>query len=370
MQLSVVILNYNVCCFLELCIKSVKRAIEEVEAEIIVVDNNSPDESCQMVKDLFPDVILLENKENVGFAKANNQAVEIAKGEYVCILNPDTVVSEDTFVKLLQFAKTKSKLGAIGCQLIDGKGAFLPESKRNVPTPLVSLKKALGLSNSYYFNNLTNDEVGEVSVLVGAFMFLKKSVYQEVGGFDERYFMYGEDIDLSYTLTKAGYKNYYFGETTVLHFKGESTLKDATYARRFYGAMELFYKKHFKKNVFIAFLVKFGVRLIPVLKTTKEEDLVKTSKDGILISKNQEVFNLLKKHYNSLEQIDDLSFLSDVNNEIEIIFDMNLLSYKSVISEMKKYTGHSISFKILPSLSQFVIGSDSSKSRGEVVFMN
>ena len=241
--------------FLELCIKSVEAAIADIDAEIIVIDNNSPDDSCDMVKQLFPSVRLIENKENLGFSKGNNIGVAQAKGEYLCILNPDTIVAEDTFTKLIYFADSKEKLGIIGCQLIDGKGKFLPESKRNIPKPKVALKKLVGDDKAYYANQLKIDDIGEVEVLVGAFMFLKKEVYDAVGGFDEDYFMYGEDIDISYKVLKTGCKNFYFGKTTIVHFKGESTLRDADYAKRFYGAMQIFYKKHFQQNPIFTGLV-------------------------------------------------------------------------------------------------------------------
>ena len=209
MKLSVIILNYNVRYFLEACIKSVQAAIAGIDAEIIVIDNNSPDDSCDMMQLTFPEIQLIANTKNVGFAKANNQGVNIAKGEYICILNPDTIVAENTFAQLLTFAENKGNLGAIGCKLIDGSGAFLPESKRNIPTPKVSIKKILGNKNSGYYSNLDENKIGKVEILVGAFMLMKKSVYKAVAGFDEDYFMYGEDIDLSYKIIKAGFQNYY-----------------------------------------------------------------------------------------------------------------------------------------------------------------
>ena len=162
--------------FLELCLKSVEAAIVNINAEIIVVDNNSPDESCEMVKHLFPNVVLIENKNNDGFSKGNNIGVSQAKGEYICILNPDTVVAEDTFSHLLNFANNQTNVGIIGCRLIDGTGYFLPESKRNVPKPNVALKKLLGNPSAYYANQVNEFDSGEVSVFVGAFMLIKKSI--------------------------------------------------------------------------------------------------------------------------------------------------------------------------------------------------
>ncbi|HAT63110.1 MAG TPA: glycosyl transferase family 2, partial [Flavobacteriaceae bacterium] len=186
MKLSVIILNYNVRYFLEQCILSVQRAMRDLGAEIIVVDNASQDDSCAMVKQYFPSVILIENKENVGFSKANNQAVAVARGEYVCILNPDTAVAEDTFAKCISFAEMNKNLGALGIYYLDGTGNFLPESKRNLPTPTRSLLKILGIAGGrrgYYARYLNEKETGEVEILAGAFMFLKRVVYLEVGGF-------------------------------------------------------------------------------------------------------------------------------------------------------------------------------------------
>ena len=325
MQLSVIILNYNVRHFLELCIRSVVAATKNISSEIIVVDNHSPDDSCSMVKSLFPDVILIENKENVGFSKANNQASKIAKGTYVCILNPDTVVAEDTFEKIIAFAQKKTSFGAIGCRLIDGSGAFLPESKRNIPTPKISLLKVLGFSTSYYAS-INEFETGKVAVLVGAFMFMKLEVYQQVKGFDEDYFMYGEDIDLSYKLLKSGYDNYYFPETTVIHFKGESTLKDARYAERFYGAMNIFYQKHFKSSFLLNNLVKLGIHLIPWVQKLKSNPEVTESKK-------------------------------------EKILDNQVLSFKEIIAEIDKQQHN---YRIRPKQSNFVLGSDTASSRGVV----
>ncbi|MBT8268681.1 MAG: glycosyltransferase family 2 protein, partial [Bacteroidia bacterium] len=209
MKLSVVILNYNVRHFLELCLCSVEKATKGLDTEIIVADNNSSDDSCAMVRVEFPGVKLIENKENLGFAKGNNAAVEQAQGEYICILNPDMVVPENLFRELLDFASDHPKMGAVGCKLIDGSGQFLPESKRNVPTVKVALGKLTGSSKGYYADHIEVDHDAPVDILVGAIMFMKKAVYKEVGGFDEAYFMYGEDIDLSYTLLKKGYQNWY-----------------------------------------------------------------------------------------------------------------------------------------------------------------
>lgn len=364
MKLSVIILNYNVRYFLELCLKSVETAIENIDAEIIVVDNNSPDDSCKMVASLFPSVKLIENKDNSGFSKGNNIGVAQAKGEYLCILNPDTVVAEDTFIKLLDFADSKENLGIVGCQLIDGKGKFLPESKRNIPSPKVSLKKMLGNDKTYYANHLEIDSNGKVEILVGAFMFLKKDVYNAVGGFDEDYFMYGEDIDLSYKVLKAGYYNYYFGETTIIHFKGESTLKDANYAKRFYSAMQIFYKKHFKSNVLFNGVVWLGIKLAYSLR--KSNSPVK------IASKNTDVFSngieeSLKKQLQQPVSIQN-KIANEISKNTMVVYDFSAFKIKAIIEDMKKKSEQdNIVFRLLPKNSKFILGSDSAIDRGEVI---
>jgi GT2 family glycosyltransferase len=268
MQLSVIILNYNVRYFLEQCVLSVQSALENIESEIIVVDNHSQDDSCAMLKQRFPNVKLIQNSENIGFPKGNNRGVAHAQGKYICILNPDTVVAEDTFTKVLAFAKKQADLGIVGCKLIDGAGNFLPESKRGIPTPFVAFTKITGLyhlfpkSNmfgKYYAQHLNENQTGKVAILVGAFMFMKKDLYLDIGGFDEDCFMYSDDIDFSYRMLQKGKSNYYFHETTVIHYKGESTIKDETYMRRFQEAMQFFYKKHFEISLLFSFFMKIGI---------------------------------------------------------------------------------------------------------------
>ncbi|MBX7109354.1 MAG: glycosyltransferase [Chitinophagales bacterium] len=258
LQLSVIIVNYNVRFFLEQALLSVKKAVRHLSAEIIVVDNNSVDGTGDMMREKFPDVIYLENKENIGFAKANNQGIGIAKGKYVLLLNPDTIVEEDTFEKCIQFMEAHPDAGALGVKMLDGKGNFLPESKRGFPTPSVGFYKAFGLSRlfpksktfgSYHLGYLSENETHEVDVLAGAFMFIRKTALDKAGWLDEAFFMYGEDIDLSYRIVKAGYKNYYFADTRIIHYKGESTRKGTmNYVRMFYQAMIIFAQKHFSSS--------------------------------------------------------------------------------------------------------------------------
>lgn len=257
-KLSVIIVNYNVCYFLEQAIKSVLKAVGDLDLEIIVVDNNSVDGSVELVQKKFPEVILIANKQNVGFSKANNQAIRMAKGEYVLLLNPDTVVEEDTLVKSCQFMDNHPDAGGLGVKMVDGKGVFLPESKRSLPTPKVAFYKISGLAalfpkskrfGKYHLGFLHEDETNEIEVLAGAYMMLRKEALDKVGLLDEDYFMYGEDIDLSFRLTEGGYKNYYYPETRIIHYKGESTKKTSVnYVFVFYRAMIIFAEKHFSKN--------------------------------------------------------------------------------------------------------------------------
>lgn len=364
MQLSVVILNYNVRYFLELCLKSVRAALTNIDAEIIVVDNCSSDDSCAMVRQHFPEVKLIVNDMNFGFSKGNNIGVAEAKGQYVCILNPDTVVAEDTFHKLLKLAESEENLGITSCRLIDGKGTFLPESKRQIPIPKIAIKKILGMSQSYYVSSLNETETGPVPIFVGAFMLMKRSVYTKVKGFDEDYFMYGEDIDLSYKVLKAGYNNLYHGDVSVVHFKGESTLKDKTYAKRFYGAMQIFYDKHFKSNIFFDLMVWLGTRLMPLLQNKGHHNGNVSPKRYVLISDKDQigVSKVLKS------ELSVQSSLDQYDNNTQYVLDNNYLSFKSIITILSNAPKNcSATFKILPKKSNFIIGSDSSKSRGEVL---
>ncbi len=255
MKLSIIIVSYNVVHFLEQCLHSVFTATEGLEAEVFVVDNASVDGSVKMVTGKFPNVVCMANKENVGFSKANNQAIAQAKGEYVLLLNPDTVVEDTTFRKCIDFMDAHADCGGLGVKMVDGTGRFLPESKRGLPTPAVAFCKMFGLSklfpkskrfNRYHLGHLDKEKTAPVDVLSGAYMMLRKEALDKTGSLDETFFMYGEDIDLSYRITQAGYRNYYFAGTRIIHYKGESTKKGSlNYVYLFYNAMAIFAKKHF-----------------------------------------------------------------------------------------------------------------------------
>jgi len=380
MQLSVIILNYNVRYFLEQCVLSVQHAIKNIEAEIIVVDNNSKDDSCAMMKDRFPEIALIENTENTGFPKGNNIGVAAAKGEYICILNPDTVIAEDTFSSILEFAGEQKDFGISGIKLVDGRGHFLPESKRGVPTPWVAFTKIGGLYkllprreifNRYYAQHLNENQSGKVDILVGAFMVMKREVYLSVGGFDEDCFMYSDDIDLSYTVLKKGLRNYYFAGSAVIHYKGESTVKDGAYMKRFREAMRFFYNKHFRKSPQFDLLMKIGTFFFAVAKKNKAIP-VYMPQHYILVSDNEKLREAIQQRLGKsvIRTTQIANVLSLKNKKAEVIFDNELLSFKECITFMEQQKNNGYTFKIRPEGSDYLIGSNSSNDRGEVILLD
>jgi O-antigen biosynthesis protein len=258
MDLSLVIVNYNVKFFLEQCLKSVFASGKDLGMEVFVVDNNSVDGSVEMVAEKFPSVKLIANEENVGFSRANNQAIRIARGKYVLLLNPDTVLEDDTLTKVVAFMDKHPDAGGLGVKMLDGQGNFLPESKRGLPTPGVAFCKVFGLSalfpksrtfGRYHLGFLDKDQTHQVDVLSGAFMLLRREALDKTGLLDEDFFMYGEDIDLSFRISRAGYRNYYYPGTRIIHYKGESTKKSSiNYVLVFYNAMIIFARKHFSRK--------------------------------------------------------------------------------------------------------------------------
>ncbi|AYZ14919.1 glycosyltransferase family 2 protein [Chryseobacterium arthrosphaerae] len=267
MKLSVIIVNYNVTQLLRNCLLSLQKYIQEVEYEILVIDNASADSSWKELIPEFSDVQFIASEVNGGFSKANNQAIQKAKGDYLLLLNPDTEFEGFYMKELLDFADSKTDFGCIGVRMHDAEGNFLPESKRSVPDMFNSFEKLFtnfrkNNSKSYYRNDLEENEIAEVEVITGAFLLAKKEVYQKIGGLDEAYFMYGEDIDLCYTFLRNGYKNFYYGKASILHHKGESTIRDEVYLERFYGAMQIFIDKYYKdsKPMQYSFL-KAGLKL-------------------------------------------------------------------------------------------------------------
>ena len=254
MKLSVVIVNYNVRYYLEQCLLSVEKALTGVCGEVFVVDNHSTDGSIPYLKSKFPWVRYIENQENLGFSRANNQALREARGEYVLLLNPDTFIGERTLRECIDFMDKNPQAGMCGVGMLKVDGSFAPESRRGIPTPFVAFCKMTGLGTlfpksrlfgRYYMQYLNKYSINPIEIVSGAFMFIRKDALDKVGLLDETFFMYGEDIDLSYRVLQAGYKNYYL-PTQILHYKGESTKKNSLrYVNAFHKAMIIFFRKHF-----------------------------------------------------------------------------------------------------------------------------
>lgn len=269
MDITIVIVNYKVKYFLEQTLRSVEEALDGLSGEVIVIDNASGDDSLAFSRERFPQFTFIENKENVGFARANNQGIAMARGEFTLILNPDTIISGATLREPISWMREHPECSAVGIHMVDGNGVFLPESKRAFTTPWVSFCKIFGLSHlfprsrwfaQYHLRYLDEHEPHKVDILSGAFMLCRTSLLKQIGGLDEDFFMYGEDIDLSYRMVKAGYENRYM-PVTMIHYKGESTKKNSMrYVRVFYDAMLIFYRKHFPRMSWMLYpLIKLGV---------------------------------------------------------------------------------------------------------------
>ena len=257
MKLSVVIVNYNVRLLLEECIKSVEKALDGIEGDIFVVDNNSSDGSVEYIRERFPKVHIIANKENLGFARANNQAIRMTDAEYILLLNPDTVVYENTLRGCLDFMDANPEAGGVGVRMLTREGNAAPESRRAVPTPWVAFLKMLGFTRRYYMSHLPWDKPGRIEVVSGAFCMLRHKALDQIGLLDEDFFMYGEDIDLSYRLLKGGWQNWYL-PYDIIHYKGESTQKSSfRYVHVFYQAMLIFFRKHYSH---LSFLISLPIQ--------------------------------------------------------------------------------------------------------------
>ncbi|QBO58847.1 glycosyltransferase family 2 protein [Chryseobacterium salivictor] len=277
MNLSIIIVNYNVTELLRKCLSSIDCFVQNVNYEVIIIDNNSSDASWQDLITEFPKFKFIASETNEGFAIANNKAVKEAVGNYILLLNPDTEFEDYDMTEIIDFANSRENFGCLGVHLHDAEGNFLPESKRSVPDMFNSFEKLFtsfkkNTSKSYYRNDIGEYEVAEVDVVTGAFLLIKKSTYEEIGGLDEKYFMYGEDIDLCFTLLRKNYKNWYYGKSSILHHKGESTVKDLKYLERFYGAMQIFVDKYYKKQKPIQYgFLYAGLKLRHTLEKNKRK---------------------------------------------------------------------------------------------------
>jgi N-acetylglucosaminyl-diphospho-decaprenol L-rhamnosyltransferase len=401
LQLSIIIVNYNVKYFLEQCLYSVTKASAGIDAEIFVIDNNSTDDSKGFFSDKFSSVKFIWNSENVGFAKANNQALLLSKGKYILFLNPDTILPEDCFSKCISFLESNSQIGGLGVKMIDGSGNFLKESKRGFPSPFTSLYKLCGLAkvfptsihfSKYYLGHLNENESHEVDVLAGAFMMLPKKVLHDIGSFDEAFFMYGEDIDLSYRIQKAGFKNYYFSETSIIHFKGESTKKsNVDHLRHFYKAMYLFSKKHydFTRSSIIYFLIKLIIAGKTIAGTVKKVSSVPKNEDKkrLIVATEKgyhQVIDLLKKagiklnvsarielHHSenstALGSITRLSSLIKKYSIKEVIFCEEAMSFKNIIATVEQHPSVETSYMFHAVGSHSIVGSNDKNSSGTFI---
>ena len=269
MKLSVIIVNYKVKHYLEQCLRSVAEASRGIAVEVIVVDNASGDGSVEYLRERFPDVTIIASEENLGFARANNLAIRNSRGQYVLLLNPDTIVAEETFRDFITFMDSTPDAGGCGAYMLHTDGSFAPESRRGLPTPFVAFCKMSGLASlfprsrtfgRYYMRYLNENEVNRIEIMSGAFMFLRRDALDKAGLLDEDFFMYGEDIDLSYRILKAGYNNYFL-PSRILHYKGESTVKSSyRYVHTFYRAMELFFNKHYAHySILLSLPIKLAI---------------------------------------------------------------------------------------------------------------
>lgn len=357
-----------------LCLESLNKALQPIEAEIIVVDNASNDHTKSLVSKYFPKVQYIQNHTNDGFSKANNLAIRKAKGEYICMVNPDTVLSETSITSSIHQHKSQKNCGILGVRLIDGTGNFLPESKINKLTLKVAALKMLGFSKQYYNNSLSEHEEGQTSTLVGAFMCFRKEDYQKLEGLDERYFMYGEDIDLSHQFIEAGFQNYYLGSEKIIHFKGESTLRDDVYFKRFFDSVKLFFKKHYSNS---KLLIRIISTFFYLAKYFKKSDMDNREKKDVgfnsiyFFSKNSDLQSKLATHFNqeiimmNFEESSDINFDNDL-----VIFDTALLSYQNIINFMSTNCSSDHLFRFTIPQIDVIIGSDSSTTQANVEFFN
>jgi N-acetylglucosaminyl-diphospho-decaprenol L-rhamnosyltransferase len=384
MILSVVIVSYNVKYFLEQCLSSLKKAVEGSadlcgETEVWVVDNASVDGSPEFLIPLYPDFHFIQNRENTGFAKANNQALPYCSGDFILFLNPDTILAEDSLYAAVSFFRKTPDAGALGVKMVNGTGVFLKESKRGFPDPAASFFKMTGLSRlfprskifaSYYQGHLDETKTNAVDILSGAFMMVRKSVLEKTGGFDERFFMYAEDIDLSWRIREAGFQNYYLADTTIIHFKGESTPRDLRYLKLFYSAMILFMKKHFKGpgSSLRLFLLMIAVRVHQIsayfFKPLYNKGTASLSGKKIPLIKGEPADQEKWKRRLAMENGPAMEE-KGVNREI-IFCEGPRLDWKKIIKEISERPGYSL-YWFQGSGTHAAVGSHSSRFRGEVL---
>lgn len=375
LELSIVIVNYNSSYFLQLCLDALASAINDFDAETIVIDNQSIDDSCAIVKEKYPWVNLIENATNEGFGKANNRGIAIAKGKQILLLNPDTIVQEKTLRQSISILMRHPKNGAVGVKMMDGSGVFLPESKRGLPIPEVAFYKAFGMAKlfpkskrfaRYYLGHLSSDKETEVEVLAGAYMMCDAQLLKDCGGFDEDFFMYGEDIDLSYRMTQKGYKIFYSPEYPIIHFKGESAGRDAAWAKRFYEAMHLFSEKHFSHQGWLwSQVLDLGIHLRKMIATSSSETPTPTDLSTLKLlvlssSKDIKKWESITNQFKSVVQQDLNSYKVALFDAILFLPDVDRSVQLNIIQENKGEK------QFFFAADDFVLTSPSSISQGEI----
>lgn len=374
MQLSVIIVNYNVKHFLEQCIFSVLKAAKNLKFEIIVVDNNSSDGSSGFLKQNFPSIILIQNSANAGFSKACNQGLQKSTGEIILFLNPDTIVSESSLESAFCFVSTQKNCGAAGIKMIDGKGNFLKESLRSFPGVFSSFFKLSGLADkfpdskffaSYYMAGTNNSEINETDIIAGAFFIVKKSVLAKTGSFDPAFFMYGEDVDLSFRIKKYGFKNYFL-PNPVIHFKGESTIKNDDYFKNFYGAMSIFVNKHYNK--FYSSLIKNAISFARKLSQKKSSEIKPCYKNQTLAIIGNCIYLIphLSKYFEKIINLESVDTLPETTH---ILFDQNKYDADFIIGFAFKNAGKYCILIHFPN-SKSIIFSNNKNSKGTAISFN
>ena len=383
MILSVVIVSYNVKFFLEQCLSSLQKAVEgstllREQAEVFIIDNASKDGSLDFLAPLFPGFHFIQQKGNTGFAKANNEALRRCTGSFILFLNPDTILAEDTLDICLSFFRDTADAGALGVHMVDGRGNYLKESKRGFPSPRASFFKMAGLTtlvprskfiSGYYMGHLRENVPHAVDILSGAFMMVRKDILDKTGGFDEQFFMYAEDIDLSYRITRNGYRNYYLPSTGIIHFKGESTRKDIRYVKMFYTAMKQFIKKHYpgSGSSLQLFFLQSGVRLhqfLAFLRLPFKKSVAPRRNPLRIYIKGEPEMQRFWKQILGAKNIP----LSDSENEgEEILFcEGPDQTWKTIITEIENNKKQR-SFKFYGHGTHAAVGSNSSREPGEVI---
>jgi GT2 family glycosyltransferase len=387
MKLSIIIINYNVKYFLEHCLLSVIKACKNIDVEILVVDNNSTDGSKEYLEHKFTNVHFFWNRENIGFGKANNFVLPFAKGDYILFLNPDTIVPEDCFINCISFFESHTDCGALGVRMIDGAGNFLKESKRSLPTASAGFFKLVGLAETfpssklfaqYYAGHLPEKQNNKVDVLAGAFMMLSKKAIELTKGFDDSFFMYGEDIDLSYRIQKVGLQNYYLGNTTIIHFKGESTQKKSSnYIEHFYSAIKRFVDKHYSDQIIKKRLMNVVIGSGKLFAKAKQIFLRKNTNEKIGDSLNciyvgndaqLENINVITNNsgniiIESTNTIENLLSLIEKSKANAVIFSEDTLTNKTIIETIEQLPRKHLAMFYHAGASS-IIGSNNKNERG------